>query len=62
MSGISEEVRRQYLEYTSEIVDARYAASLMIVDTDFYRFVWENPGLIPEDYVPPATDESAASP
>ncbi len=37
-----------YISTVSSIVEAEYAASLKIVSTDFYRFVWENSGLLKE--------------
>lgn len=57
ISAIDEYQLNEYISFTSDTIDARYAASLMIVDTDFYRFVWENSGLMPEGYVPPASSE-----
>ncbi len=39
---LSEEVLKDYIESVCAMVDMEYAASLQIVNTDFYRFVWEN--------------------
>ena len=38
--------RRAYIESVNRDIMARYAASLAVNKTDFYRFVWENSGLM----------------
>ncbi len=37
-----------YADNVSRVLGARYAAALSVNKTDFYRFVWENAGLMPE--------------
>lgn len=48
VSGYTEEQKDAYIEAISERIGLEYAASLNMMDCDFYRFVWENSGLIPE--------------
>ncbi|MCR5154279.1 MAG: LTA synthase family protein [Lachnospiraceae bacterium] len=38
----SKQTLDDYLSSMSSLIDAEYASSLQIVNTDFYRFVWEN--------------------
>ncbi len=47
-SAYSKDDLESYISTVSSIVEAEYAASLKIVSTDFYRFVWENSGLLKE--------------
>ena len=38
-----------YVESVSRLLNARYAAALSVNKTDFYRYVWTNAGLLPEE-------------
>lgn len=44
--GMDEEERQEYLNLVQSLLEARYAASLAINNTDFYRFVWSRSGLL----------------
>ncbi len=46
---IDEDVLKNYVSSVCAVIDTEYAASLQIVNTDFYRFVWENSGLVPKE-------------
>lgn len=45
---LTEEEKDNYLDYMIRLADNRYGLSLDIVTTDFYRFVWEEAGLLPD--------------
>lgn len=45
---------RSYIDSVNSDIKARYAASLAVNKTDFYRFVWENSGLADEIPAAPA--------
>ena len=46
VSTYSEEELDDYIEAVSKKIESEYAASLNIMECDFYRFVWENSGLL----------------
>ena len=46
---LSSEQMDAYVDNVYSVLKARYAAALSINKVDFYRFVWENSSLLPED-------------
>ncbi len=46
VSAFTEEELNAYIRTVSERIDAEYAASLNMLEGDFYRCVWENSGLL----------------
>ena len=49
-----------YVDSVYSILKARYAAALSINKVDFFRFVWENSGLMLSEEVVPDSSETAA--
>ena len=49
-----------YVDNVYSVLKARYAAALSINKVDFYRFVWENSGLMPSEEEEPVSSEAAA--
>ena len=46
-SSMSKEQKQAYVDNVYSIMKAKYAAALSMNKLDFYRFVWENSGLMP---------------
>lgn len=46
--SMSDSDKEEYLNYVKQLVKTRYAASLEVMETDFFRFVYENSGLLPK--------------
>ena len=53
----TEEEKQAYVESVYSVLKARYAAALAVNKLDFYRFVWENSGLLPSGETASAVSE-----
>ena len=49
-----------YVDSVYSVLKARYAAALSINKVDFFRFVWENSGLMPTEDEEPDSAQAAA--